>query len=81
MKLRADCKTSPVAIIANPRTPIHIAVNPGPTRASTELEIPLIALNAIAAPAANKPKPGNPRTSNGFFCDKESNAHTKTVNP
>ena len=50
MKFLADCKTNPVAIMANPSTPIHIAVKPGPIRASTELDIPSTAFSAMAAP-------------------------------
>ena len=72
MKFLADCKTNPVAIMANPSTPIHIAVKPGPMRASTELDIPSTAFSAMAAPVANNPNPGSPKTSRGFFCERIS---------
>ena len=68
MKFLADCRTKPVAISDIPRTPIHIDVNPGPTIVSTESVTPLMALKAIAVPAANNPSPGRPSTNIGFFC-------------
>ena len=63
MKLRADCNTIPVAINDSPRTPIHTAVRPGPTKLSTESVSDDTALRPIAAPVANSPKPGSPNTT------------------
>ena len=36
---------------------------------------------AIAAPVANNPNPGSPKTSRGFFCERDIIAHVKTVKP
>ena len=81
MKFLADCKITPVEISAIPNTPIHTAVNPGPTIASTESVNVDIALSPNAAPVARSPMPGNPKTRRGFFCESDNAAQAKTVRP